>query len=103
MLDSEVADLEDMGPLPEIYTMDRTVMYEAVYDDRGVLEFALRYTDAELVGRCRDFISSLYWRGEPVGDFFSREIAHLPPARPAEPAVPQDYLMQTGRPRPIRS
>jgi hypothetical protein len=103
LLDSQVADLEDEGPLPEIYTMDSTVMYEAVYDDHGVLECALRYTDTALVGRCRDFISGLYRRGEPIGDFFRGEVAHLPPARPAKPAIPQDYLTQTGRPGPIRS
>ena len=103
LLDSQVAGLEDQGPLPEIYTMDAVVMYEAVYDGNGVLESALRYTDPELVGRCRDFISALYWRGEPVRDFFLREVAHLPPARPRRPAIPQDYLARTARPAPIRS
>jgi hypothetical protein len=101
--DSQVADLEDQGPLPEIYTMDSAIMYEAVYDSHGVLEYALRYTDTKLVDRCRDFISGLYGRGEPIADFFRREVAHLPPARPAKPAIPQDYLEQTGRPGPIRS
>lgn len=101
--DSAVASLEGQGPLPEIYTMDDAVMYEAVYDRNGVLEAALRYTDPALVSRCRDFISGLYGQGEPVGGFFSREVAHLPPARPARPAVPQDYLARTGRPGPIRS
>lgn len=100
---SDVAGLEDRGPLPEIYTMDTTVMYEAVYDANGVLEAANRYTDPDLVSRCRDFISGLYERGEPVAGFFRREVAHLPPARPARPAVPRDYLSQTGRPGPIRS
>jgi hypothetical protein len=103
LLDSQVAGLEDEGPLPEIYTMDSTVMYEAVYDGNGVLEYALRYTDPELVGRCRDFISGLYGRGEPITGFFRREVARLSPARPTQPAIPQDYLSQTGRPGPIRS
>ena len=103
LLDSQVADLEDQGPLPEIYTMDNTVMYQAVYDNNGVLECAIKYTDAELVSRCRDFIAHLYRRGEPIGDFFRREVANLPPARPTKPAIPQDYLKQTGRPGPIRS
>lgn len=103
LLDSDVASLEDEGPLPEIYTMDDMVMYEAVYDGNGVLEAALRYTGPELVSRGRDFISGLYERGEPIGDFFRREVAHLPPARPGRPAIPRDYLAQTGRPGPIRS
>jgi hypothetical protein len=100
---SAVADLEDQGPLPDIYTMDGTVMYQAVYDERGVLAYALRYTDPALVARCRDFIADLYSRGEPISSFFEREIAHLPPPQPVAPVIPRDYLAQTGRPHPIRS
>lgn len=100
--ESAVARLEDLGPLPDIYTMDRHVMYQAVYDELGVLAYALRYTDKPLVSRCRDFIAELYRRGEPIGSFFAREIAPLPPPRLAE-QLPGDYLETTGRPRPIRS
>lgn len=101
--DIAVADLEDQGPLPDIYTMDHAVMYQAVYDDHGVLEHALRYIDRTLVRRCRDFIADLYALGEPIGPFFQREIAHLPPPRPTGPAVSRDYLERAGRPHPIRS
>jgi hypothetical protein len=100
---SDVADLEDQGPLPEIYTMDITCMYQAIYDEHGVLEYALRYTDQQLVSRCRSFIADLYARGEPISRFFRRNIARLSPPRPAEPVVPADYLERTGRPHPIRS
>lgn len=98
-----ITDLEDQGQLPDIYTMDGTVMYQAVYDEHGVLDHALRYTDQALVRGCRDFIADLYARGEPIGDFFEREIAHLTPPRPAAPTIPRDYLVRTGRPIPIRS
>jgi hypothetical protein len=97
-----VARLEDHGPLPDIYTMDRDIMYQAVYDEHGVLAYALRYTDKLLVSRCRDFIADLYGQGEPISSFFAREIAHLPPPHLAEP-LPGNYLETTGRPRPIRS
>ena len=100
---SAAAEFEDHGQLPEIYTMDDTVMYQAVYDDRGVLEYARRFTSRPLVARCRDFIADLYWRGEPIASFFAREIADLPPPQPFASAIPQDYLVRTGRPRPIRS
>jgi hypothetical protein len=103
LLDTDVADIEDQGPLPEISTIDRDIMYQVAYDDQGVLEHALRYTDAALVSRCRDFIAGLYARGEQIGDFFAREIAHLPPARPAGHAIPGDYLEQAGRLAPPRS
>lgn len=103
LLTPQVADLEDTGQLPEICTMDSTVMYQAVYDENGVLEHAVRYTDTNLVSRCQTFISGLYRRGEPLGSFFRREVAQLPPARPSEHVISRDYLTQTGRPGPIRS
>jgi hypothetical protein len=103
LLDRDIVGLEGSGSLPEIYTMDDNVMYQAIYDDKGVLEHALRYTDKALVARCRDFIADLFLRGEPIGDFFRREIAHLPPARPRRRAIPHDYLKRAGRPQPIRS
>lgn len=103
LLDSGVAGLEYEGPLPDIYTLDTNVMYQAVYDRRGVLECAIKYTDRLLIERCRDFIASLFARAEPVGSFFQREIAPLPPPRPVRPVIPRNYLEQVGRPRPIRS
>lgn len=101
--DTAVADLEDDGPLPDIYTMDNDVMYQAIYDEHGVLDHARRYTDTALVGRCRAFIADLYARGEPISSFFRREIACLPPPRLASRTIPADYLERTGRPNPIRS
>jgi hypothetical protein len=100
---SAVADLEDQGELPDIYTMNTDVMYQAVYDEHGVLDHALRYTGEALVRRCRDFIAGLYRRGEPIAAFFEREIAHLPPPRIDAPSISSDYLKKTGRPQPIRS
>jgi hypothetical protein len=99
---SEVAEFEADGPLPEIYTFDDQVMYQAIYDDSGVLEYALKYTDSELIGRCQDFIHRLYDRGEPIRSYFSRELEGLPPARPERP-LPDGYLDEAGRPGPIRS
>lgn len=98
-----VRDLEDQGPLPDIYTMDDAVMYQAIYDERGVLEAARRFDDPALIRRCREFIAGLYRKGEPIGEFFRREVAPLPPARPPRPAIPRGYLRETGRPGPIRS
>jgi Family of unknown function (DUF6879) len=103
LLDDEVAGFEDQGPVPDIYTLDDCLMYEAMYDDHGVLDHARRYTDKILVRRCRNFIADLYARGEPIRDFFQREISHLPSARPSRQSIPHDYLEQAGRPRPIRS
>lgn len=99
----EIRDVEEHGPLPEIYTMDDRVMYEAIYDENGVLENARRFTDADLVHRCREFIIDLWKAGEPIGSFFRREVAHLPPVPSSSTAVQPDYLKVRGRPGPIRS
>jgi hypothetical protein len=99
---SKVAEFEIDEPLPEIYTLGDTVMYQAIYDRSGVLAFALKYTDTELIKRSRDFIRRLYERGEPIGSFFRREVGGLPPASPELP-LPDGYLAETGRPGPIRS
>jgi hypothetical protein len=90
LLDTAVADLEDEGPLPNIQTMDRFVMYQPIYDASGVGESGVRYIDKALVSRCRDFIADLYARGEPLADFFRREIAPLPPPRLPGPPLPRD-------------
>ncbi len=103
LLDTDVADLEVKGTLPDIYTMDNNVMYQAVYDGSGVLEYALKYTDRELIESSRNFIAMLFARGEPIATFFAREIAPLPPPRPGAPVIPRDYLERVSRPRPIRS
>ena len=73
-----VAPLETSGPLPEIYTLGTAVMYEAIYDERGILEAARRYTDRDLIARCQRLIADLYAAGEPLEDYFSRQVAPLP-------------------------
>ena len=74
----DIAALEDQGPLPEISTLDGDVVYEVVYGDDGAADHAVRFTQPALAGRCRDLIAGLYERGEPIGEFFRREIAPLP-------------------------
>jgi hypothetical protein len=79
----QVADVERAGPLPEIYTLGTTVMYQAVYDENGVLESALRYVDRDLVVRCQRFIQDLFEIGQPMQPYFVEHVAVLPP--PAQP------------------
>lgn len=74
----DLENLEGQEPLPEISTLDDTVMYEVVYAADGAPDHAVRFTDTALVGRCRDLIAGLFERGEPIGEFFRREIAPLP-------------------------
>lgn len=75
----KVARFEASGPLPEIYTLGLNVMYQAIYDDEGVLDSVLRYVDRGLIMRCQRFIQDLYEVGEPLKNYFARCVAVLPP------------------------
>jgi hypothetical protein len=75
----QVAAFEADGPLPEIYTLGSEVMYEAVYDEHGVLESVRRFADRDLILRCRQFIVDLYEVGESLDSYFNRNVAALPP------------------------
>lgn len=75
---------EQDGPLPEICTLDADVVYKVAYHAGGAAEYAVRYADTGLAARCRDLIAGLYDRGEPISEFFRREMAPLAvPPRPA--------------------
>jgi hypothetical protein len=75
----KVTRYEDDGPLPEIYTLGSQVMYQAVYDEQGVLESARKFVDPDLILRCRSFIVGLYDEGEPLEGWFDEHVATLPP------------------------
>lgn len=77
----QVAEFEQRAPLPEIYTLGTTVMYQAVYDDDGVLECARRFLDRDLIVRCQRFIQRLYDIGRPLEPYFVEHVAPLPPPR----------------------
>lgn len=77
-----VARFETNGPLPEINLLGSNVMYEAVYDDEGVIEHAVRYLDRDLILRCQRFIADLFEAGEPLKQYFARKVALLPPPGP---------------------
>jgi hypothetical protein len=75
----QVAAFEQDAALPEIYTLGQTVMYQAIYDDDGVLESARRFVDRDLVVRCQRLIQDLYEVGEPLKSFLASNVATLPP------------------------
>ncbi|MEU4554338.1 DUF6879 family protein [Micromonospora violae] len=79
---NQVVAVEVDGPLPEIYTLGRDVMYEAVYDADGVLKAARRWGNPDVVTRCQELIESLYDAGEPLDEFFARAVAPLEPPHP---------------------
>lgn len=73
-----VAEWETTDALPEIYTLGGEVMYEAVYDEKGALDSARKFTDRELILRCQKLIAEIYNRGEPLQSYFDRRVATLP-------------------------
>ncbi|MEE4424255.1 MULTISPECIES: DUF6879 family protein [Streptomyces] len=75
----QVSQFESEAPLPEIYTLGSHVMYQAVYDDQGILESARKFVDPELILHCQKFIQGLYEVGEPLEDWFGDHVAPLPP------------------------
>jgi len=75
----QVKELEENGPLPEIYTLGTKVMYQAVYDNEGALEAAIRYNNRKLIQRCREAIRGLYEIGEDLSVFCERDVAVLAP------------------------
>ncbi|WP_432993175.1 DUF6879 family protein [Dactylosporangium sp. CA-233914] len=77
----QVAAFEPDGPLPEICTLGSTVMYQAIYDQDGVLESARRFVDRDLIVRCQRFIEDLYEIAQPLEPFFADHVATLPPPR----------------------
>lgn len=80
-----LAPFETHGRAPELIFMGSIVMYEVVYDKRGVLAGGRKFTDPDLIAGCLDAVHELHRHGEPFTTFFDREIAPLPP--PAEPEV----------------
>lgn len=63
--------------LPEICTLSDDVMYQAVYDENGLQQGGIRYTDRELIRGCRVFIEELFALGEDLPGFLEREVAPL--------------------------
>lgn len=77
----QVRALEKNGPLPELLTLGDTTLYRILYDDAGIADGAVRYTDPALVTRCRRLMEEIYAAGEELSSYYAREVAHLPPPR----------------------
>ncbi|MFS7874998.1 MULTISPECIES: DUF6879 family protein [Streptomyces violaceusniger group] len=77
-----LADLERSEPLPELLTLGDSTTYRIRYTDQGILDGAVRFTDAGITSRCRALTRDLYDAGEDLESYFAREVAHLPPPQP---------------------
>lgn len=79
---AQIQDLEGSGPLPELLTLGERTLYQIRYTEQGVLDGAVRFTDAGTVARCRELVHILYQTGEDMSSYFDREVAPLPPPSP---------------------
>ncbi|MFE4799137.1 DUF6879 family protein [Streptomyces sp. NPDC056708] len=70
---------ETQHPLSEIVVLGSSVMYEVLYDDDGELTGGIRFGDPRDISRCRQAIQEMHQSSEPLDDFFSRQVAQLPP------------------------
>jgi hypothetical protein len=75
----QVKPFESAEPLPEIVTLGEATMYDLLYSEQGILEGGVRFTDPEVVGRCRTFIERMYATGEDLASYFERTVAGLQP------------------------
>ena len=93
---------EKPHPHPDYNVIAPDIMYKVSYDHHGVLQTATAYTHPAAIKNMVRYISGLYSRAEPINNYFTREIAHLPPPKPDQP-LPDHYLDTTGRPTPPRT
>ncbi|PSK95733.1 hypothetical protein CLV63_114166 [Murinocardiopsis flavida] len=75
----ELADLESVGPLPEVHVLGDRVAYQVHYEADMTPIGAKRIDDAEVARAAAAEIERLYERAEPLLDYFAREIAPLGP------------------------
>ncbi|MEU9124318.1 DUF6879 family protein [Streptomyces sp. NPDC048506] len=78
---SELDRLEESGPLPEIVVMGGHTLYQVLYDDNGIGDGALRFTDPEAIAQWEKFIQVLYHEAEDLRSFVDREVTPATSAR----------------------
>lgn len=88
-----------MGPFPEVCGMDKTVMYEHLYDEHGVMYATVKYTDLDTITMFKHLTDILYDLAGPIGPYFLRDIRPLPAPTITE-QLPPDYLEQHHRAAP---
>lgn len=64
--------------LPDVVVIGRTTVYQALYNDAGHTDGAVRYRDPALAEEWASTINLLYTSGEDLIPYFEREIARLP-------------------------
>lgn len=79
---SRVGELERVQQLPEIVVIGDRVLYEVRYDAQWTPIGARRIHDPDVIQEARREVADLYDAGEPLIEFFRREISPLPVPTP---------------------
>lgn len=79
---AHVRHMEVERPLPEVVVLGDRLLFEVLYDATGTAYGARRIDSADVVAGAGREIADLHTTGEPLLDYFRREIASLPPPRP---------------------
>lgn len=69
-----LASFERDRHVPEVVTLGDEVAYKILYDERGVLDGAVRFTDPAVTAQCRSEIAALHTTAEALEDYFVREV-----------------------------
>lgn len=93
-------ETETGAPLPDLNIMD-DLMYQVIYDANGVLHHVYKYTDPHIVNPWRDLTKHLYHEGITMEYFYKSHVMFLPPPPENSHPLPDDYLQQHGRPKPL--
>ncbi|SEG80714.1 hypothetical protein SAMN04489712_113137 [Thermomonospora echinospora] len=72
---ARLAELEREQPVPEVVVLGEKVLYQVRYDEQWAPCGARRITDPQAVRATAAQIAALWEQGEPLIDFFHREIA----------------------------
>jgi hypothetical protein len=75
---TEIAPLEAHGQLPEIVVIGGRVLYEVRYSPDWTPSGAKRLDAPQTISAATTEISHLFDKGEPLLEFFAREVAPLP-------------------------
>ncbi|MCE0537768.1 hypothetical protein LWF15_19940 [Kineosporia rhizophila] len=71
----DLAEYETGQVLPELVTLGDDVMYELLYNDDGLQEGGIRYSQPDQVASARDLIQELYSMGEDIAQYAARHPA----------------------------
>lgn len=76
---SRVRDWEVVRPLPEVVVLGDRLLFEVLYDTEGTPYGARRIDAPDAITQAGHEIARLHASGEPLLDYFRREIAPLSP------------------------